>query len=207
MLVLSLADFNATREMGPLLALGIVVMMGCGVTLLPALLAAFGRRAFWPAIPREEAEPREASAGWTRVGALVRRRPALLVGVSVGVLVLGALGNLDGRGHLDLSEQYRDPPESAQGQALIRDRFDPPGRVGPVAGRRPTPRSRSRSRTRSRRRPASRSSNTDSQSDGRPLRLVGGAAERSTRSRREAMDLIPRLREVARQGRGRASWR
>ena len=76
MLVLSLADFNATREMGPLLALGIVVMMGCGVTLLPALLAAFGRRAFWPAIPREEsrAAARRARAG-ARVGALVRRRP------------------------------------------------------------------------------------------------------------------------------------
>ena len=58
MLVLSLADFNATREMGPLLALGIIVMMGCGVTLLPALLAAFGRRAFWPAIPRESSRAR-----------------------------------------------------------------------------------------------------------------------------------------------------
>ena len=48
MLVLSLADYNATREMGPILALGIVVMMACGLTLLPALLAVFGRRAFWP---------------------------------------------------------------------------------------------------------------------------------------------------------------
>jgi RND superfamily putative drug exporter len=132
MLVLSLADFNATREMGPLLALGIIVMMGCGVTLLPALLAAFGRRAFWPAIPREEPGPDRVSAGWSRVSELVRRRPAMLVGVSVAVLALGALGNLSGRGHLDLSEQYRDPPASAQGQALIRDRFDPPGRVGPV---------------------------------------------------------------------------
>ena len=65
MLVLSLADFNATREMGPLLALGIVVMMGCGVTLLPALLAAFGRRAFWPAIPRARrpTHARRARAG------------------------------------------------------------------------------------------------------------------------------------------------
>ena len=44
MLVLALADFNAIREMGPLLALGIVVMMACGLTLLPALLVVFGRR-------------------------------------------------------------------------------------------------------------------------------------------------------------------
>ena len=81
MLVLGLADFNATREMGPILALGIVVMMAAGLTLLPALLAAFGRRAFWPAIPPVEPDYRPGDTpGWRRVGALVRRRPWLLVG-------------------------------------------------------------------------------------------------------------------------------
>ena len=58
MLVLALADFNATREMGPILALGIAVMVVAGLTLLPAILATLGRRAFWPAIPRaQDAEP------------------------------------------------------------------------------------------------------------------------------------------------------
>ena len=47
------------------------------------------------------------------------------------MLVLGARGNLGGRGYLDLSEQYRDPPESVQGQELIRHRY-PPGRVAPL---------------------------------------------------------------------------
>ena len=83
MLVLALADFNATREMGPLLALGIVVMMACGLTLLPALLAVFGRRAFWPAVPREEPVER-TPARWKRIGALVRRRPVLLASLSHG---------------------------------------------------------------------------------------------------------------------------
>ena len=85
MLVLALADYNATREMGPLLALGIVVMMACGLTLLPALLAAFGRRAFWPAVPREEPVERTPGGGRgsARSCAAVpscwhRSRPALL---------------------------------------------------------------------------------------------------------------------------------
>ena len=60
MLVLALADFNATREMGPILALGIAVMIACGLTLLPALLVAFGRRAFWP---RSALEPEPPGAG------------------------------------------------------------------------------------------------------------------------------------------------
>ena len=200
MLVLSIADFNATREMGPLLALGIIVMMGCGVTLLPALLAAFGRRAFWPAIPREESEPSDVSAGWRRVSSLVRRRPALLVGISVTVLVLGALGNLSGRGHLDLSEQYRDPPESAQGQALIRDRFDPPGRVGPVQVVSDAE-SAIAVKDALGKAPGVAMSNTDSQSkDGRYIsaEVLLKIDPFST----EAMDQIPRLRAVARDAAG-----
>lgn len=129
MLVLALADFNATREMGPLLALGIVVMMACGLTLLPALLAVFGKRAFWPAVPRG---PQPVSARWKRISALVRRRPLALVVACVAVLVAGALGNLEGRGALELADQYRSEPESVAGQELVRERFDPAGRVAPV---------------------------------------------------------------------------
>src|SRR3954466_8088853 len=79
MLVLCLADFNATREMGPILALGIIVMVAAGLTLLPALLIACGRRVFWPAVPALEAqrEP-ERSRTWRRVGNLVRRHPGAL---------------------------------------------------------------------------------------------------------------------------------
>jgi RND superfamily putative drug exporter len=131
MLVLALADFNATREMGPLLALGIVVMMACGLTLLPALLAAFGRRAFWPAVPREEPVER-TSARWKRIGALVRRRPVLLASTCTAILAAGALGNLGGRDYLNLAEQYRSHPESVQAQNLIRERYEPPGRVAPL---------------------------------------------------------------------------
>ena len=75
MLVLALADLNATREMGPLLALGVVVMIAAGLTLLPAVLAALGRRAFWPAIPAVEPVRTQAGSPWKRVAALVARQP------------------------------------------------------------------------------------------------------------------------------------
>jgi RND superfamily putative drug exporter len=195
MLVLALADYNATREMGPLLALGIVVMMACGLTLLPALLAAFGRRAFWPAIPHEQPGEPATGAGWTRVGRLVRRRPVLLTVGSLAVLVLGALGNLQGRGYLDLSEQYRHPPESVQGQELIRERYDPPGRVAPVevvtaAG------AAIQVKDALARAPGVATSNTDS--DGGALISLEVLLDVDPFSE-QAMDLIPRLRAVARE--------
>lgn len=131
MLVLVVADFNATREMGPILALGIAVMVAAGLTLLPALLGVLGRRAFWPAVPHQEATPRPVPALWSRVGRLVERRPAAIAAAVTLVLVAGALGSLAGREPLDFSEAFRTPPESVGGEQLISERFFP-GRAAPV---------------------------------------------------------------------------
>jgi RND superfamily putative drug exporter len=133
LLVLGLADFNATREMGPILALGIAVMVLAGLTLLPAVLAVCGRRAFWPAIPRHIPGETERSAGgaWARVAAAVERRPAATAVVATAVLVLGAFASLDGREDLDFTESFRDPPDSVAGVEAIREAFAP-GRAAPV---------------------------------------------------------------------------
>ena len=131
MLVLAVADLNATREMGPLLALGVAVMVAAGLTLLPAILAALGRRAFWPAVPAVEAEGERARSVWRRVADLVARRPVGVAVAGCAVLVAGALGNLGGRETLDFSEQFRERPESVEGQELIQERFGV-GRAAPV---------------------------------------------------------------------------
>jgi len=131
MLVLALADLNATREMGPLLALGVAVMVAAGLTLLPAVLAALGRRAFWPAIPAVEPVRTQVDSRWKRVAASVARRPVGVAAAGCAVLVAGALGNLGGRETLDFSEQFRERPESVEGQQLIQERFGL-GRAAPV---------------------------------------------------------------------------
>jgi len=127
MLVLSLANYNATRQMGPTLALGIAIMIAAGQTLLPALLAAFGRRAFWPVVPHvSDARSRGASGTrWRSLSAFVGRHPRSLALASIAILGIGALGNLGGRGYLDLTEQYRSPPESVLGERIIEQRYTP----------------------------------------------------------------------------------
>lgn len=130
MLVLLLADQRATASMGPVLAIGIAVMVAAGLTLLPAVLAVLGRRAFWPAVPAAGG-PVAATAGWQRVGAFVRRRAAPVTLVALAVLVAGALGNLTDRGALSFTEGFRDPPESVRGLELIREGFGP-GRAAPA---------------------------------------------------------------------------
>jgi putative drug exporter of the RND superfamily len=121
MLVLGVADVRATRGMGPVLAIGIAVMVLAGMTLLPALLSVTG--------------PRGAHGNrtrlWARVGALVRARPAAVTTVALAILAAGALGNLAHAGTLDFTEAFRERPESVRALALIQDEFGP-GRAAPI---------------------------------------------------------------------------
>jgi RND superfamily putative drug exporter len=101
-----------------------------------------------------------------------------------------------------VSEQYRDPPESVQGQELIAQRF-PPGRVAPldiVA----TSNAALEVVERLRKDPLISDANTDSQSNGRHYISIEALLKVDPFSRR-AMDAIPALRETARRAAGTAN--
>jgi len=92
LLTLLLASFGLYHDLGAPLAVGVATMLAIGLTLLPALLAIFGRRAFWPAKVRA-GEQREGL--WGGVAARLVRRPqaTLAIGVIVFLaLAVGALG-------------------------------------------------------------------------------------------------------------------
>jgi putative drug exporter of the RND superfamily len=80
LLTLLLATFGLYHDLGLPLAVGMAVMLAIGLTLLPALLAIFGRAVFWPVRVKPGAQ-REGV--WTRVAARLVRRPALTLGAGV----------------------------------------------------------------------------------------------------------------------------
>jgi len=95
LLCLLLSQLGNTRGLGPVGALGIAGALVASLTFLPAVLLLFGRRIFWPVVPRVDhvhAQDRlsgRARAGvWARVAALVGRRPRATWVVSL-VLLLG----------------------------------------------------------------------------------------------------------------------
>jgi RND superfamily putative drug exporter len=92
LLTLLFASFGLYHDLGVPLAVGMAVMLLIGLTLLPALLAILGRKAFWPAKIR----PGEQKEGvWGKVASTLVQRPklTLVVGVLVFLaLAAGALG-------------------------------------------------------------------------------------------------------------------
>jgi RND superfamily putative drug exporter len=86
LLSLLAATFQIYSQLGIPLAIGIGVMLLAGLTLLPALLAIFGKAAFWPSKPKPGGE---TTGIWGRVASRVVKRPA--AALLTGVIIFGAL--------------------------------------------------------------------------------------------------------------------
>lgn len=86
LLSLLFASFGIYHTLGVPLAIGMAVMLVAGLTLLPALLAIFGRAVFWPT----STAPRAYRVGvWGRASGKLLRRP--IAALAIGVVVFGAL--------------------------------------------------------------------------------------------------------------------
>jgi len=132
LLCLTVAEVNATSGLGPVSAVGIAVAMVAMLTLLPAALAIFGRRAFWPFVPRYGGAGTDATHGtWRRLGERIAARPRRVwVGAGAGLAIL-CLGLTQLSTGLTSGNQFRNSVESVQGQRLIADAF-PAGTNAPT---------------------------------------------------------------------------
>jgi putative drug exporter of the RND superfamily len=128
MLVLLAADLESTHWLGPVLAIGIAVMLAAAFTLLPALLAILGDRAFWPA-NRRATDPRPSI--WTRVADLVRRRSGRIIVGVLALLAILALGNLTNHGTLGFGQGVTKPTNSSRGTEALERHF-PAGLGSPL---------------------------------------------------------------------------
>jgi RND superfamily putative drug exporter len=118
--------------MGPTLAIGIAMTVASGLLLLPSLLLALGRRAFWPVIPRVGSVARQRFAFWRAVGAFVDRRPVVSLLVPLALLCVLALGNRADAPFLGFgsTDGFRTSTDSAEGFEQMQDAF-PAGELAP----------------------------------------------------------------------------
>ncbi|HEY8502098.1 MAG TPA: MMPL family transporter, partial [Solirubrobacterales bacterium] len=134
MLVLLVADLESTRWLGPILALGIAVMLAAAFTLLPALLAILGELAFWR--PRSRGSFRNQSDRkepriWERAAGLVRRRSRAIIVCVFALLAVLCLGNLVHHDTLGFGQGVTKPTNSSEGNEALERHF-PAGLGSPL---------------------------------------------------------------------------
>ncbi len=121
LLSLLLASFEVYSDLGVPLAIGIALMLLAGLTLLPALLAVFGRTVFWPS--EKYAKPGTYGL-WGRIAAAAVRRPATVI--IVGLVFFGSLALATSRYQAaGFGGQTTPPPgsDSAKGSFLLAKYF------------------------------------------------------------------------------------
>jgi uncharacterized membrane protein YdfJ with MMPL/SSD domain len=137
LLTLLLASLGLYTALGPTLIIAIFVMLLAGLTLVPALIVWPGRAAYWPLIPRYQAESvpalttQKLRGFWGRLGQWVARHRVLAVVSSTVLLGILALGNIGSQPSLNFLTSFRVATDSTRGYSLLQQHFSP-GTLAPT---------------------------------------------------------------------------
>ena len=138
LLCLLFSDLNSNKSLGPIAAFGIGFAFLAAISFLPALLAIFGRAAFWPFMPKPgkkkvaAVEPDtlpglEGVRGlWKGVGNLVGKKPRATWIITL-VILLAAIAGLPGLKASGIPQTdllLGDNIESVDGQEVLAQHFD-----------------------------------------------------------------------------------
>ncbi|MFV9634781.1 MMPL family transporter [Mycobacterium neumannii] len=131
LLTLVFASSPSVRSLGVQAAAGLIVAAVFVLLVLPPLLGLFGKRLFWPFIPKTGDRVLTDSGIWHRIAEAVARRPGAVATISIGglaVLCIGLIGTPIG---LSQTEQFRVQAESVSGYSRLADHF-PSGLTDPT---------------------------------------------------------------------------
>jgi putative drug exporter of the RND superfamily len=122
-LCLTISRLGMTRTSGWSLAIGIAITLTAGLTLVPALMALFGRILFWPSQKAKAASPKPHRFGWAKTGEWIAKHP-LWVAVSIIILlVLPYIAMPDFTLSANILTQLPKNAESTNGLNVIRGHF------------------------------------------------------------------------------------
>ncbi len=129
LLCLLLSQLGSTKGLGPVGAIGIAGALVSSMTFLPAVLLAFGRRIFWPAIPRlDHVHAKDQVGGrklWGRVSGLVGRSPRKVWAISaLALLACGAFLPTFNASGISQEDLFLNEVESVTGQEELAKHFD-----------------------------------------------------------------------------------
>ncbi|MEH7331409.1 MMPL family transporter [Neobacillus drentensis] len=124
MLVLFFAQLGDIKSFAPTFAITMVVIMIASVTLVPALFTLFGRKSFWPRIPRVGGQSAKKHFLWGTIGRFVVRKPGLSVLVISLFLLLSASNLFNLKYEFDTMKSFPKDMPSRQGYEILAEKFE-----------------------------------------------------------------------------------
>ncbi|KZE36820.1 hypothetical protein AV656_13625 [Bhargavaea cecembensis] len=122
-LTLFFALYESYRNFAPVFAIAAAIILIAGLTLLPALFAIAGRKAFWPRIPAYGEQQSEKKTVWTRIAEKVTARPVAFLVPVLALLVIASINTVNYKESFDLIKSFPDDLSSRQGFEVLGDAF------------------------------------------------------------------------------------
>jgi RND superfamily putative drug exporter len=137
LLCLLFSDLNSNKALGPVAAIGVGFAFLAAMTMLPALMLATGRGAFWPLRPKFGSAHAEVGGAnpkglWPRLSGGISRRPRWVWAVSLVVLLAASLGLLQLKASgIAQSDVVEGTSQARDGQSALGKHF-PKGSGSPA---------------------------------------------------------------------------
>ncbi|WP_431028834.1 MMPL family transporter [Lysinibacillus sp. LZ02] len=124
MLVLFFADFRDYQNFAPIFGMAMFIIILASVTLVPALFTLFGRKAFWPKVPKY-GEYKEVKHGlWGPIAKFVVNKPGLSGGIVAIFLFITAFNVFNLDYEFDTVKKFPEELPSRIGYEIVESKFD-----------------------------------------------------------------------------------
>ncbi|WP_281864091.1 MMPL family transporter [Planomicrobium okeanokoites] len=130
MLILFFADFRDYANFAPIFGTAVFIIMIASITLIPALFTLFGRKAFWPKVPKYGKATEVKHGIWGPVAKFVVNKPLVSGGLVAILLVVSALNVLNIEYEFDTVKSFPEDMPSRVGYEIVEDKFDK-GEIAP----------------------------------------------------------------------------
>ncbi|MGH2318526.1 MMPL family transporter [Planococcus sp. SE5232] len=130
MLVLFFADFRDYANFAPIFGTAVFVIMIASITLIPALFTLFGRKAFWPKVPKYGQSSEVKHGIWGPVAKFVVNKPLFSGGLVAVLMIISALNIVNLEFEFDTVKSFPEDMPSRVGYEIVEQKFDK-GEIAP----------------------------------------------------------------------------
>jgi len=124
MLILFFANFRDYQNFAPIFGLAMFFIMLASITLVPALFTLFGRKAFWPKVPKYGQEKHIKHGIWGPIAKFVVNKPGFSGGMVGIFLLITALNMFNLDFEFDTVKKFPKDLPSRVGYEIVESRYD-----------------------------------------------------------------------------------
>src|SRR5690606_32755490 len=124
MIVLYVADFRDYQNFAPIFGTALLIIMVASVTLVPALFALFGRKAFWPKVPKYGEAKAVKHGIWGPIAKFVVNKPGLVGGAVMLFLLITAANVFNLNYEFNSVKNFPEDLPSRVGFEIVEEKFN-----------------------------------------------------------------------------------